>query len=213
MTEGRLYVISGPSAVGKGTIVTTMIKGSDTIDLSISATTRGPRDGETDGVHYYFVSKEKFEEGIRNGEFLEYAEVHANYYGTPLAPVKEKLALGRDVILEIDVQGAMNVKKVYAEAVTIFILPPTMKDLRDRLAGRGTESPEQVALRLGKAMTEMEYLSGYDYYVVNDDLEKAIEEVSEIMKAERHNDTDGVEYLKVKGRADSILEKYKEENA
>lgn len=213
MTEGRLYVISGPSAVGKGTIVTTMIKDSDSIDLSVSATTRGPREGEEEGVHYFFVTKEKFEEGIRNGDFLEYAEVHANYYGTPLAPVKEKLRKGRDVILEIDVQGAMNVKKVYPDAVTIFILPPDMKSLSQRLAGRGTESAEQTALRLGKAMAEMGYLSGYDYYVVNDDLEKAIGEVSEIMKAERHKDDSGVSHLKVNGRADSILKRYKEENA
>ena len=147
MGKGLLYVISGPSGAGKGTICKRVLDELD-IDLSISMTTRKPREGEVHGVNYYFVTKEEFQERIAEDGFFEYAQVYENYYGTPKQMVMEQLAKGRDVLLEIDTQGALNVKKAYPEGVAIFLLPPSLEELRKRLTGRGTETPEAIELRL-----------------------------------------------------------------
>lgn len=184
MTAARLFIISGPSAVGKGTIVKRILKSDGKVHLSVSATTRNPREGEEEGVSYYFMSDEQFVKAVGEGGFLEHASVHGHYYGTPKAPVMSQLKAGRDVILEIDVQGAMQVKESYPDGVFIFILPPSVDALRSRIMHRGTESEEDIQVRLGAAQREMEYLEHYDYYVVNDDLEKAVDSVKKIMAAE-----------------------------
>lgn len=184
--KGRLFVISGPSGAGKGTICKAVLARSAAGSrmLSISMTTREPRKGEQDGVHYYFATRESFEERIRQDGFLEYAEVFGNYYGTPRAAVEENLARGTDVILEIDVQGALKVRNAMPDAVLIFVLPPSMEVLRKRLFGRGTETEEQVALRLSRAHGELRHIDSYDYFVVNDVLEDAVQRVTAVMEAE-----------------------------
>lgn len=204
MSEGRLFIISGPSAVGKGTIVKEIMASSENVSLSVSATTRDPREGEINGVHYYFLNDDEFRKKIDEGGFLEYASVHGHYYGTPKQPVLDKLAQGCDVILEIDVQGAMQVKKSYEHGAYIFVLPPSLSDLRSRIMTRGTESEADIELRMGKAMGEIEYLDRYDYFVVNDDLEEAIDTVKMIMKTE---------HQRIDGAASALLNKYKGENA
>mgnify|MGYP002538366715 FL=1 len=200
MTAARLFIISGPSAVGKGTIVKRILKSDGKVHLSVSATTRNPREGEEEGVSYYFMSDEQFVKAVGEGGFLEHASVHGHYYGTPKAPVISQLKAGRDVILEIDVQGAMQVKESYPDGVFIFILPPSVDALRSRIMHRGTESEEDIQVRLGAAQREMEYLEHYDYYVVNDDLEKAVDSVKKIMAAEHWKVTDAAGILKrIKG--------------
>lgn len=201
--KGKLFIISGPSGAGKGTIVSELkTQKEDYFKLSVSATTRAPREGETDGISYYFLSKEEFLEKVDKGEFLEYATVHENYYGTPAAPVMEQLQKGCNVILEIDVQGGMQVKENYEDAVLIFILPPSIEILRERLVGRGSESEEQVAIRMGKALEEIGYVSRYEYAVVNDDLQTAVDEVLSIMTAE---------HCRTEDKADEIIRRYREE--
>ncbi len=202
MAEGRLFVISGPSAVGKGTIVKEILAASEDVKVSISATTRKPRVGETEGVHYYFLSQGEFKEKIEKGGFLEWAEVHGNYYGTPKEPVERILAEGKDVILEIDVQGAMQVKESGVKGAFIFILPPSMEELRNRFDKRGTETEEIVALRMSKAAGEIAYIDRYDYFVVNDVLQDAISQVKAIMKSE---------HQKIDSRSEALLKKFKEE--
>ena len=184
--NGKLFVISGPSGAGKGTIVNAVMDQADPSGtaLSIYMTTREPRPGEEDGVNYFFVTKEEFRRQIEAGGFLEYAEVYDHYYGTPKSKVVEKLNQGRDVILEIDIQGALNVKKAFPEGVLIFILPPSMEVLRNRLTGRGTDAPEVIERRLSKTRGELTFIDRYDYGVVNGDLEEAVETVQAIMRAE-----------------------------
>ena len=182
---GRLLVISGPSGVGKGTIVSRVMEHlGETVKLSISATTREPRPGEQDGVHYHFLSEEAFLHRVEKGEFLEYASVHGHYYGTPRPPVEAALQEGNDVILEIDVQGAMQVKENFQGGVYIFILPPSIRELRNRLQSRATETEEDLERRMAKALAEIDYLDRYDYAVVNDDLAAAEREVLSIIEAE-----------------------------
>ncbi|MGN1382899.1 MAG: guanylate kinase [Eubacterium sp.] len=195
--RGKLFVISGPSGAGKGTICKRLIEDSrpEDLALSVSMTTRAPREGEVDGVSYFFKTKEEFEKEIEQGGLLEYAAVYENYYGTPKAYVEEKLDAGTDVILEIDIQGAMNVKKSRPESTFIFILPPSMDVLRKRLIGRGTETEEAVELRLSKTKSEVSHIRDYDYYVVNDDLEQAVSEAEAILTAEHQKVDDGVDEL------------------
>lgn len=177
MKKGCLLVISGPSGVGKGTIVKCLLEQLDNISLSVSCTTRAPRAGEVDGKHYYFITKEEFTRMIDEGAFLEYEANFSNYYGTPLGKVKEKLDAGEDVILEIDVRGGLNVKKKLPEAALLFIMPPSMEVLKDRLAGRGTETPEQVEKRFSEAEREINAGKAYEYHIVNDTLAQAVDDV------------------------------------
>ncbi len=184
--KGLLLVISGPAGVGKGTINLSLISRNSDIRMSVSATTRSPRPGEIDGVHYFFKSEEEFQKMIEDGAFLEYMRVfNTHYYGTPKSFVEQELDEGRSVILEIDVQGAMRVEAAYPDAVLIFIAPPSMSELKSRLIHRGTESSEAIERRFETAYHEMELVDRYDYVVVNDILDLAIARTEDIIVAER----------------------------
>lgn len=185
MSKGLLIVVSGPSGCGKGTILAQILK-NDNFYYSISATTRTPREGEISGVNYHFLDKQKFEELIADNGMLEYALYCDNYYGTPREHVEEMLNKGKDVILEIEVQGAMKIKKSYPEAVFIFILPPSIKELRRRLDKRGTETEEKINNRIGQATNEIKSAVNYDYIMVNADLNAAINDLTAIITAEKY---------------------------
>ena len=180
MNKGKLFVISGASGVGKGTVLGIMMKKREDLKFSVSATTRAPRPSETHGVHYYFVTKEQFEEMIASGQMLEYSAHAANYYGTPRAQAEEKMATG-SVLLDIEPNGAGQVKKAAPDAVLIFIMPPSMEELERRLRGRGDTSEEQIAMRLERAVWEMEQRHWYDHVVVNDDAERCADEILKII--------------------------------
>lgn len=184
--KGSLIVISGPTCAGKGTICRELLSRNNNIWRSISYTSRPMRGNEVDGVDYYFVTKEEFEEKINNGEMLEYAQVHYNdYYGTPKSHIKEKLDQGIDVILEIDIQGAIQIKEKVSEAIFIFILAPSMEEIRNRLIKRGFENNEQMIERFKTAYREINELTKYNYVVVNDDLDEAVKKVESIIISEK----------------------------
>lgn len=201
MSRGLLFVISGPSGAGKGTICQ-RLKEQGIIELSVSMTTRKPRPGEIDGKNYYFVSQEEFLETIDRDGFLEHAQVYGNYYGTPRDIVLNKLEQNKDVVLEIDIQGALKVKESYPKGVFIFIMPPSMAELRRRITGRGSETEADINLRLGETLKEVSYIDRYDYCVINDNIEEAVQRVSDIIKAEHSKVTQDIYEL---------IEKYKEE--
>lgn len=184
MKKGMLIVLSAPSGCGKGTILAEVLK-DDSFFYSVSATTRAPREGEVNGVNYHFLTKEKFEELIGSDGMLEYAQYCGNYYGTPRQAVMDKLSEGKDVILEIEVQGAMKVRESFPEAMFVFILPPSLGTLRERLEKRGTETAEVIEKRVGEAAGEIGYASKYDYVIVNDKLEKAVEDFLAAVRAEK----------------------------
>ncbi len=185
--KGNLFVVSGPSGVGKGTVCKKVVEMDEKVTISVSATTRAPREEDTDGVTYYFLTKEKFGEMIGNDEFYEWADVHGNFYGTPKKPVEENLAKGMDVILEIDVQGGMIIKEKNPETVMVFIAPPSMEVLEERLRGRHSETEEQIQKRLHNAVKELEYEEKYEHIIVNDDLSAAVEELHKIILNERNS--------------------------
>jgi len=180
MSKGKLVVISGASGVGKGTVLGIMMNKRKDLKFSVSATTRPPRPSETDGVHYYFVTKAQFEEMIASGQMLEYSVHNANYYGTPRAQAEEKMESG-SVLLDIEPNGAGQVRKAAPDAVLIFIMPPSMEELERRLRGRGDTPEDQITMRLERAVWEMEQRHWYDHVVVNDDAERCADEILEIM--------------------------------
>lgn len=184
MGKGVLLIISGPSGSGKGTIVERLVSELG-YSVSISATTRSPRPNEVDGVHYFFNTVESFEKMIAAGELLEHARFCDNYYGTPKKYVEDQIKAGNNIILEIEVQGALQVKEKYNDAVLIFTMPPTLEELRRRLVNRGTEDMETIDKRIKRAEEELEYLPRYDYLVINDTVEQAVKDVDCIVKAER----------------------------
>ena len=183
--KGILMVLSGFSGAGKGTLVKGLLQKYDNYALSISMTTRAPREGERHGVEYFFTDKENFEETIRQNGLVEYASYCGNYYGTPRAYVKEQMAAGRNVILEIELQGALKIKEKFPDSLLIFVTPPSAEELKRRLEKRGTESPEVIAQRLARAVEESEGIEAYDYIVVNDDLDACIEEIHQLVDAAR----------------------------
>lgn len=186
MNKGLLVVVSAPSGCGKDTIVNEIVKEmGDDASISVSMTTRDMRVGEAEGVNYYYVSKEQFEENIRNGEMLEYTTYGSNYYGTPVGPVKDKLKNGKVVFLIIEVEGGENVKKIFPDCTKIFVIPPSMEVLEKRLRGRGTDKDEVIRERLEIARTELQRATEYDYIVENDVLQEAVEDVKTIIRAEK----------------------------
>ena len=183
--KGLLLVVSGPSGAGKGTVCKALMEKYPEICMSVSATTRKPRPGEVDGVNYYFLEEEKFRSMIDNHEFIEWACFCQNYYGTPKKKVEDLLSEGKDVILEIEVQGAMQVKSKFPEGVFIFVMPPSLEELRNRLSGRGTESAEVVEERLKTALWECTNIEKYNYILINDDVDDATERFAAIIEAEK----------------------------
>ena len=182
MTKGRLIVISAPSGAGKGTVISHLLRLQPQLDYSVSATTRKPRAGEVEGESYYFVSRDRFNEMIENDELLEYAQYIGEYYGTPKKRIDECVNSGRDILLEIEVQGARQIMKLVPDALTIFIIPPGMEELERRLRGRGTDCEEKLAARLERARQELEEKNHYSHIVVNDNITEAAEEILKIIR-------------------------------
>ncbi|MFD1018117.1 guanylate kinase [Thalassobacillus hwangdonensis] len=182
--KGILFILSGPSGVGKGTVRKSLFEQSTDLRYSVSMTTRGPREGEVDGVDYFFKSRDEFEKLISEGKMLEHAEYVGNYYGTPRDYVEETLESGRDVFLEIEVQGALQVKENFPQGVFIFLIPPSLEELKDRIVSRGTETEEKVKNRLRTAKEEIDMMDAYDYVVVNDEIDNAVKKVQSIVVSE-----------------------------
>lgn len=185
MSKGFLMVLSGPSGSGKGTVSAALMKKNKEIVFSTSVTTRTPRPGEVNGENYFFVSVEEFENMVQNDGLLEYAFVHTNYYGTPKDFVFEEIDKGEIVLLEIDVQGALQIKKRYKEAVFIFLLPPSMSELKQRLINRDTETEEEINTRFSNAYKELDFVGEYDFFVVNNTVEQAVSDIEHIIAAEK----------------------------
>lgn len=195
--KGILIVVSGFSGSGKGTLMKElMTRYPDTYALSISATTRSPREGEVDGREYFFVSKDEFEKMIAKGELIEYAKYVENYYGTPRDYVEKKLDEGKDVILEIEIQGALNVKKMFPDTLLLFVTPPSAEELKKRLVGRGTETMDVIESRMDRACEEAEGMENYDYLIVNDSLDRCVEEMHSIIRGEHRRSSRNCEFMK-----------------
>lgn len=193
--KGKVFIVSGPSGVGKSTVLRELFKGRDDLYFSISATTREPREGEEDGVHYHFIDAKRFQELIEADALLEYAEYVGNFYGTPKKYVDKAMNDGKDVILDIEVQGALQVKTKRPETVRIFIAPPSWDELERRLKGRGTDSEEKIRNRLLRAKAELQTADVYDYFVINDSVDRAVREINAIMLAEHCKPADRMKIL------------------
>lgn len=199
--KGLLIVISGPSGVGKGTICKDFLEKNKEVDLSVSFTTRRPREGEVDGVNYNFIDIEEFKKKIEQNDLLEYANVHDNYYGTPKSYVEKKLEEGIDVILEIDPKGAIQVKEKFNQGVFIFLLPPKLLDLKHRIEKRGTENKSDIEKRYKNSIGEINQIKEYDYFVVNDDINETVKSIEHIIESEK---------LKVSRNMSNLKKKFKE---
>ena len=193
--QGILVVVSGFSGAGKGTLMKELLKRYDNYALSISATTRAPREGETDGKEYFFVTKEQFEKMRDERKLIEYAQYVNNYYGTPKEYVEQKMAEGKDVILEIEIQGALKVKKRFPDALLLFVTPPSAEELRRRLVGRGTETLEVINARLARAAEEASGIEAYDYLLINDDLDRCVEEMHQLIQLQHRKTSYHLDFL------------------
>lgn len=198
--SGILVILSGFAGSGKGTIIKELLKKYNNYALSVSATTRKPREGEEDGVHYFFKTEDEFKEMIAKGELLEYANYVGNYYGTPRAYVKEQLAKGMNVILEIETEGALNIKREYPDAVLIFVMPPSVEEIYNRLKGRGTETDEVIDKRMKKAGFEITVVDRYDYLMINDVLEESVELFNSIVTCQHMAVSRNRDYIEDKKR-------------
>ena len=196
MSKGTLVVISGFSGVGKGTIVHELLNRYDNYKLSVSATTRKPRDGEEDGRDYFFISHDEFDDMIAFDKLIEYAKYVDNYYGTPRDYVENELEAGNNVILEIEIQGAGKIKKKHPESLLIFVAPPSAKELHNRLLSRGTETPEVIRSRMRRAIEESEGIENYDYIVVNDNLNRCVEEINNMIELQKNKVSRQLTYIK-----------------
>ncbi|MDT8859083.1 guanylate kinase [Alkalihalobacillus sp. MEB130] len=195
--KGLLLVLSGPAGVGKGTVCSALRQENTSVQYSVSATTRSPREGEQDGVNYFFKTREQFEKMIEQDQLLEWAEYVGNYYGTPIEYVRETLESGQDIILEIEVQGALKVRERFPEGVFIFLMPPSLAELRSRIVGRGTETEDIINKRMTVAREEIEMMKKYDYVVENDQVHLAVDRIKSIVTAEHC-------------KRERLIEKYKE---
>lgn len=193
--QGILVVVSGFSGAGKGTLMKELLKRYDNYALSISATTRAPREGETDGKEYFFVTKEQFEKMRDERKLIEYAQYVNNYYGTPKEYVEQKMAEGKDVIPEIEIQGALKVKKRFPDALLLFVTPPSAEELRRRLVGRGTETLEVINARLARAAEEASGMEAYDYLLINDDLDRCVEEMHQLIQLQHRKTSYHLDFL------------------
>ncbi len=194
--QGILAVVSGFSGAGKGTLMKALLAKYDNYALSISATTRKPREGEVDGREYFFLTTEEFENLIANDQLIEHARYVSNYYGTPRSYVEEKMAEGKDVILEIEIQGALKVKEKFPQTLLVFVVPPTAEELKKRLIGRGTETMEVIEQRMKRATEEAEEMDSYDYILVNDDLDKAVEDLHNLIQSQHMQASCNAELIK-----------------
>ena len=200
MNKGLLFVVSAPAGCGKDTILEQVLAQCDNVGYSVSATTRAPRPGEVDGTHYFFHTRESFEQMIKDDAVLEYTEYCGNYYGTPKKGVEDMLAQGKDVVLKIEVEGAMNIKKQFPESCLVFILPPSMQELERRLLKRGTEDEETILRRTRQAREEIDTAVNYDYFVVNDALEDAVQDLIAVIRGEKCRKQRNLDKLKqIKG--------------
>lgn len=207
MSKGILIILSGFSGAGKGTLVKELMKTYDNYALSISMTTRKPREGEVHGREYFFTERESFEEKIAQNGLIEYAEYCGNYYGTPRDYVEEMLAAGRDVLLEIEIQGMHKVKKMFPDMLTLFVTPPSIAELEKRLRGRGTETEEVIRKRLARAAEEAKGMEDYEYLVVNDDLQECVEEIHSIVKAAKRASRRNTEFINnIRGELNVLTE-------
>lgn len=193
--KGILIVVSGFSGAGKGTLMKRIMEKYDSYALSISATTRAPREGEVNGREYFFKTVDEFEKMIAQEELIEYAKYVSNYYGTPKAYILEQLEAGKDVILEIEIQGALKVREKFPDTLLLFVTPPSAKELEHRLTMRGTETPEVIASRMARACEEAEFMDHYDYLVINDDLEECVEELHELIQREHQKVTRNISFI------------------
>ena len=193
--QGILVVVSGFSGAGKGTLMKELLKRYDNYALSISATTRAPREGETDGKEYFFVTKEQFEKMRDERKLIEYAQYVNNYYGTPKEYVEQKMAEGKDVILEIEIQGALKVKKRFPDALLLFVTPPSAEELRRRLVGRGTETLEVINARLARAAEEASGMEAYDYLLINDEIDACVEQMHQLIQSQHEKVSENLEFI------------------
>ena len=207
-SKGVLLVISGFAGTGKGTLVKALLDRYDNYALSVSATTRQPREGEQEGVHYFYKTKEEFQKMIEQGELVEYAQYVGNYYGTPKAYVEEQLQKGKDVILEIEIQGALKIKERFPDTLLLFLLPPDADTLEARLKGRGSETEDVIAQRLARAVEESQYIDQYDYLIINDVLETCVETTHQIIQAEHFRTFRNAEFLESMKKELSRLSSY-----
>lgn len=194
--QGILVVVSGFSGAGKGTLMKALLEKYDNYALSISATTRQPREGEENGREYFFVSRETFEHMIEENQLIEYAQYVNNYYGTPSQYVSQQMAEGKDVILEIEIQGALKIKERFPEALLLFVLPPSAQELKRRLVGRGTESPEVIEARLHRAAEEAEGMTSYDYILVNDTIETCVEDMHQLIRTQHSRVNNNLDFIR-----------------
>ncbi len=193
--RGILVVVSGFSGAGKGTLMKELLKRYDNYALSISATTRSPREGETDGKEYFFVDKDRFQQMIGAGELIEYAQYVNHYYGTPREYVEQQMASGKDVILEIEIQGALKVKKRFPDTLLLFVTPPSAKELKSRLVGRGTETIEVINARLRRAAEEAAGMEAYDYLLINDEIDACVEEMHQLIQLQHRRTSYHLDFL------------------
>lgn len=196
MEKGIITILSGFSGAGKGTVVKSLLSRHNNYALSISATTRKPRIGEEDGREYFFKTTEEFEKMISNNQLIEYASYVGNYYGTPKEYVESQLSQGKDIILEIELQGAMKVKEQNPDVVLVFVTPPSAKELKNRLVGRGTEDMDTINARLRRAVDESEFMDKYDYLLINDDLDECVEKLHQIIQSEHNSTKRNIEKIK-----------------
>jgi guanylate kinase len=201
--RGTLFVVSSPSGGGKGTLIRHVLDVVDNLSYSVSYTTRAPRHGEVDGREYFFINRETFDEMVAAGEFLEWACVHGNFYGTSKSQIIEETLSGADIILEVDVQGAASVRRLLMDSVSIFILPPSYEVLKRRLIARGTDSPEELEVRLRNAPEELQQYAAFDYVIINDELHRAVGQLASIIDAER------VRCMRQEGLVREVIEQFK----